>query len=169
MFADNLVKKAIGEIIENKKDILDNEAIWYQMTKCLIRNGKLGYILDSIEKINEELADMQWFENKYPTSIFKEKKEKIIYKSNNKLRDLINTKLKITDVAKSYGLDTDKKGITTCPFHYDTSPSLHLENKRNIFHCFGCGAKGDIIIFIKKMEEMKSGGDNKERCRAESD
>jgi DNA primase len=87
---------------------------------------------------------------------------KKIYNTDNKLRDLINKKLKITDVAKKYGLDTDKRGKTTCPFHNDEEPSLILNDKKNIFHCFGCGAKGDLITFIRKMEEMKSG--DEKRC-----
>jgi hypothetical protein len=164
MFADNLVKNAIKRIIDG--EIYSNFEIWKQMTKNFIRNEGFFPIFESIQIINNELSDEQWFENKYPKEIFKEKKEVRIFKENNKLRELINIRLRISDVAKKYGLDTDKKGITTCPFHYDTSPSLHLDSKKNIFHCFGCGAKGNIITFIKKLEEAKEDG-NKERCRTE--
>lgn len=157
MFADNLVKHCIKTIIDNKGTINTNEEIWYQMTKCLIREKGLWNVIKQIEQINEELSDVDWFENKYPPEIFKEKKEIRRYKTNNRLRDLINTKIKITDIAKSYGLDTDKRGKTTCPFHNDSDPSLMLNDKKNIFHCFGCGAKGDLITFIRKMEEIKSG------------
>lgn len=163
MFADNLVKNAINRIIKNKGKFPIDEEIWFNMTKCLLKNYSALHIFNRVEQALAEVSDEQWFENKYPPEIFKEKKEVRIFKGNNKLIELINARLKITDVAKEYGLDTDKKGITTCPFHYDTSPSLHLDDKKNIFHCFGCGAKGNIITFIKKMEETKEGG-NKKRC-----
>lgn len=159
-FIDNAVKNAINKIIDNKDNLKSDLLIWRQLTKCMIREFGLLLILNEIERTNEELADADWFENKYPPEIFKEKfinekKEFRYYNTNNQIKDLIDTKLKITDVAKSYGLDTDKKGKTTCPFHKDTKPSLMLNNKKNIFHCFGCGIKGNIITFIKKMEEQK--------------
>lgn len=161
MFADNQVKRIIGKIIENKGSIKSDAEIWYQMTKLIIKEYGVVKVLDDIERIVEELADADWFENKYPPTIFKEKKERRRFKTDNKMRDLINSKLKIINVAKDYGLDTDKKGKTTCPFHFDTEPSLMLDDKKNIFHCFGCGAKGDVITFIKKMEEMKGDGNKK--------
>lgn len=157
MFADNLVRRVIGRIIEHKDTLPDEWLIWKQLTKVFIKEKGLLPMFQEIENITKELADIDWFENKYPPEIFKEKKEIRRYKTNDKVRDLINTKIKITDVAKSYGLDTDKKGKTTCPFHYDTEPSLMLSDKKNVFYCFGCHAKGDIITFKKKMEEIKSG------------
>lgn len=156
IFADRILKQAINRIIDNKDNIKTDFYIWKQMTKCLIRQIGIFSILEEIEKINLELADKDWFENKYPPEIFKEKKErKQIFKTDNRKKNLINTKLKITDIAKRFGLNPDRRGKCQCPFHYDNDPSLSLDNNRNVFHCFGCGAKGDIITFIKKMEENK--------------
>jgi len=163
-FIDNAVKKSIKRIIENNKDkdIIDDTLIWKQLTKCMIRTYGIIPVMEHIETCVEELANADWFENKYPKEIFKEKKERVSYgNERNKLRDLINTKLSIIDVAKNYNLDTDKKGKTTCPFHNDSEPSLILDDKKNIFHCFGCNAKGDLITFIKKMEELKSGDEKR--------
>ena len=33
-----------------------------------------------------------------------------------------------------------------CPFHEEKTPSMVLAFKKGIFHCFGCGKKGDIEI-----------------------
>ena len=39
-----------------------------------------------------------------------------------------------------------------CPFHEETKPSCKLDLKRNIFHCFGCEAKGNVLEFVARME-----------------
>ena len=45
------------------------------------------------------------------------------------------------EVAQRYG--TVKHGFMRCPFHADRTPSLKLYGDH--FHCFGCGAHGDVI------------------------
>ncbi len=44
------------------------------------------------------------------------------------------------------------KGI--CPFHDEKSPSLSVSPGRGLFHCFGCGAGGDVIRFIERIEHL---------------
>ncbi|HJQ00327.1 MAG TPA: DNA primase [Jatrophihabitans sp.] len=44
------------------------------------------------------------------------------------------------------------KGI--CPFHDEKSPSLSVSPARNLFHCFGCGAGGDVIRFVERIEHL---------------
>jgi len=43
------------------------------------------------------------------------------------------------------------KGL--CPFHAEKTPSFHVNEARNFFHCFGCGEKGDVITFLVKIEQ----------------
>lgn len=40
-----------------------------------------------------------------------------------------------------------------CPFHVDKDPSLSFDNQKNVFNCFGCGAKGDIVEFKRRLLE----------------
>ena len=40
------------------------------------------------------------------------------------------------------------KGL--CPFHNEKTPSFNVNEARQIFVCFGCGAKGDVISFVEK-------------------
>lgn len=44
--------------------------------------------------------------------------------------------------------------LALCPLHGDTDPSLSISLKHGGFHCFGCGAKGDLIRFHSLLNRM---------------
>lgn len=41
-----------------------------------------------------------------------------------------------------------------CPFHNEKSPSFTVNDEKGFFHCFGCGAHGDAIEFVRKFERL---------------
>ena len=41
-----------------------------------------------------------------------------------------------------------------CPFHEDHEPSLAVYPASKRFHCFGCGAHGDVIDFVRRIEHL---------------
>lgn len=51
------------------------------------------------------------------------------------------------DIVEQNGFHLNRKGFMKCPFHHDKGPSFKVYNKD--FHCFGCGAHGDIFNFIQ--------------------
>ena len=60
----------------------------------------------------------------------------------------------IVEVVSQY-VSLKRKGrnyFGLCPFHNEKSPSFSVSETKQIFHCFGCGAGGDVIGFLKKIE-----------------
>jgi DNA primase len=49
-----------------------------------------------------------------------------------------------------------------CPFHEDTTPSLTVNPKENLWNCFGCGTGGDVIRFVELIDH---GVDFKASCQ----
>src|SRR6185369_2730093 len=41
-----------------------------------------------------------------------------------------------------------------CPFHIEKSPSFTVSDEKGFFHCFGCGAHGDVIGFLMRSEGL---------------
>lgn len=44
------------------------------------------------------------------------------------------------------------KGL--CPFHDERGPSFHVTPSKGYYHCFGCGDGGDVITFVRKIENL---------------
>jgi len=49
---------------------------------------------------------------------------------------------------------TGKNHKGLCPFHNEKTPSFIVSEDRQRYHCFGCGASGDVIEFIMNMEKL---------------
>ena len=44
------------------------------------------------------------------------------------------------------------KGL--CPFHSENTPSFNVSNTKQFYHCFGCGASGDVIKFLREHDGL---------------
>jgi DNA primase len=45
-----------------------------------------------------------------------------------------------------------------CPFHEDKSPSMFINIEKRLFNCFGCGAGGNIVEFVRLKESLGDTG-----------
>ena len=62
----------------------------------------------------------------------------------------------ITEVISSY-VTLKRRGrnmVGLCPFHGEKTPSFNIYTETDSFYCFGCGASGDVISFIMKIENL---------------
>ena len=68
----------------------------------------------------------------------------------------IRARCDIETIIQSYVMlrktGTNEKGL--CPFHSERTPSFTVYPATQSFYCFGCGAGGDVITFIMKIENL---------------
>lgn len=65
-------------------------------------------------------------------------------------------KTDITDIVSTY-VSLKKRGSTLvglCPFHNEKTPSFTVYPETQSFYCFGCGAGGDVVTFVRKIENL---------------
>lgn len=63
----------------------------------------------------------------------------------------------ISSVATEHGINVKRSGnnyMCCCPFHTEKTPSCQLYLEDNHFHCFGCGAHGNVIKFLMQVENI---------------
>ncbi len=68
----------------------------------------------------------------------------------------LRDKIDIVDVVSRYVKlkKTGRNFVGLCPFHEEKTPSFVVSPEKQIFHCFGCGASGDVIKFLMKIEDI---------------
>ncbi len=66
--------------------------------------------------------------------------------SGNDIVDVIGSYVQLKKQSSDY--------ICLCPFHREKSPSFHINQAKQLFHCFGCNAGGNVIGFIMQYENL---------------
>lgn len=77
-------------------------------------------------------------------------------KHETKSRSVINQIKASTDLPKVVALylPLNKHLKARCPFHSDKTPSFSVHPNKQYWHCFGCGASGDVISFVQKFNKL---------------
>ena len=71
----------------------------------------------------------------------------------------VKSRLSVSEVIGNY-LPIDPAGQNykcLCPFHNDKKPSLIISDQKEIWHCFSCGAGGDVFKFVMDYENLSKG------------
>ena len=66
----------------------------------------------------------------------------------------VKQRLNIRQVVEFYGYKVNRNGQFICAFHNDHKPSASIKN--DYFHCFVCGAGGDLITFTAKLHGLSN-------------
>ena len=74
-------------------------------------------------------------------------------------KDFIDRLVEDSDIVSviNHYISLTKKGnnyTCCCPFHEEKTPSFVVSPQKAIFHCFGCGAGGNVLTFIKDYEGL---------------
>lgn len=67
--------------------------------------------------------------------------------------DAVKQSITTRQAAELYGVKVRRNNMAACPFHNDRTPSMKVDKR---FHCFGCGADGDVIDFVSRLYGISS-------------
>ena len=67
------------------------------------------------------------------------------------LFEVVKQSVTVREAAELYGIEVKRGGMACCPFHDDRNPSMKVDTR---FHCFGCGADGDVIDFTARLYDL---------------
>lgn len=64
-----------------------------------------------------------------------------------------------TDIVAVVGEHTEikrsgRQWMARCPLHGERTPSLAVSPDKGVFHCFGCGRSGDVITFVREIDNL---------------
>ena len=72
----------------------------------------------------------------------------------------IKSSNELLSVVAERGIELRKKGrvsVARCPFHEEKTASFTITPSKGLYHCFGCGAAGDVIGFVTKYDRVSFG------------
>lgn len=67
-------------------------------------------------------------------------------KSRADIVEIVSSYIKLKKAGRIY------KGL--CPFHSEKTPSFNVDPDKQFFHCFGCGANGDVFGFVQQYDDL---------------
>ena len=65
--------------------------------------------------------------------------------------EVVKQSVSTREAAAFYGIEVKRNGMACCPFHDDKNPSMKVDQR---FHCFGCGADGDVIDLTAQLYNL---------------
>ncbi len=75
---------------------------------------------------------------------------------DRQLVEAVRARVSIVDVVSKYVAlrEQGDNHVGRCPFHEERSPSFTVSASKGVYHCFGCGAGGDVFSFVMEIEKL---------------
>lgn len=67
-------------------------------------------------------------------------------RTSNDIVDVISERIQVKKAGRNYK--------ARCPFHQEKTPSFNINPERQIYHCFGCGAGGNVLTFVMEYDKL---------------
>ena len=77
--------------------------------------------------------------------------------NNDDLKEEIKNQIKLSEIISKKIIlkkKNDNTYIGLCPFHSEKTPSFHVHDEKQFYHCFGCEKHGDIFSFLMETENL---------------
>jgi hypothetical protein len=69
----------------------------------------------------------------------------------------LRSRTRLSDLVSRCGIKLMRRGcefVGLCPFHRERTPSFTVADDKQFFHCFGCGAHGDVFSFVARIHNV---------------
>src|SRR5207247_424918 len=129
--------------------------------------GKIVRIVDRVAYINHDIDDAVRFGILRPEDLLQEEVallgETGARRIDTLVHDLVETSEAAADIvavvsARTQLRKTGARYMGRCPFHEERTPSFSVNAPDKLYYCFGCGAKGDLITFVRETEQLDFAG-----------
>ncbi|MGR5065340.1 DNA primase [Photobacterium sp. DNB22_13_2] len=67
--------------------------------------------------------------------------------SRHDIVDIVDARVKLKKQGKNFG--------ACCPFHNEKTPSFSVSQEKQFYHCFGCGAHGNVLDFVMEFDRLE--------------
>ncbi|WP_299019379.1 DNA primase [uncultured Photobacterium sp.] len=67
--------------------------------------------------------------------------------SRHDIVDVVDARVKLKKQGKNFG--------ACCPFHNEKTPSFSVSQEKQFYHCFGCGAHGNVLDFVMEFDRLE--------------
>lgn len=139
------------QVFEQKIDEFDGEI--KKLNSKKFKKDKFffeTFILPMIDDYQKQIRKFNWLKRKVITyNKAKFEKQHIDIDSLLKSVDLVDLVGRYVELRKN---GKEYKGL--CPFHDEKTPSFFVNKEKGVYHCFGCGAKGNAIRFLMEQENL---------------
>lgn len=120
------------------EDVITENILWNETLPVIMKNLEKEVIAERTHDKRQDMQKKRYYEMRFKTS------------HNGRITDADIEKAKSVPISSV--ISHEKKIV--CPFHIDHDPSLSIDHKRGLWHCFGCGKGGTVVDYVMEKEHV---------------